>query len=214
MRRNSSILQQKNKKSSLQRSHNSSIDEGDIWNRNYNWVTFFSKNILNMENQEISMFQQTVIFNENDCIFVQPLCDFFKINEQNQYRNIKKDPILQNQWTKKSDELLFGDNYPRFCLTKKGFIRWIQIINPNTINPNLYKQFISYQILVFDYIYGSTLEKEQAKVDYTRLRKLKRLYGIIGREIQKTQGNVTNYLDNTFIQHKLNFTPNKVIKTQ
>jgi len=32
---------------------------------------------------------------------------------------------------------LFGDNYPRLCLDKKGFIRWIHLLNPNIIDKNL-----------------------------------------------------------------------------
>ena len=79
-----------------------------------------------METTALTMFNQTVKY-EQEYIWLKPVCDFFKINYENQTRKIKNDPILANQSTKKSNSLMFGDKYPRILLTKKGFIRWVQL---------------------------------------------------------------------------------------
>ena len=69
-------------------------------------------------------------------------------------------------------------------LTKKGFIRWIQTINHNTVREDLRDKFIQYQTMIFDYLYGSAHEHATAKANYNRLQKLNRLYSKIGNEIQ------------------------------
>ena len=63
-------------------------------------------------------------------IFIKPLCDFFGINHQRQYVRIQNDVILARSCTKMCKMLANGHNYPRIWLDKRGFIRWIQIINP------------------------------------------------------------------------------------
>jgi hypothetical protein len=103
------------------------------------------------------LFIESIKMHQNDAIFVQPICDLFQINGQNQVRLIKKDPILSKEWTKKSDEFAFGDNHLRICLTKKGFVRWIQIINPNIVASELREKLENFQTFVFDYIYGDGL---------------------------------------------------------
>jgi len=110
-----------------------------------------------MENSELELFQKTIVLEENTYVFIQPLCDFFDINVENQSRIIKNDIVLESQSTKKSNNFLFNDNRQRTCLTKKGFIRWIQLLNPNIVKPELRQQLIQYQTLVFDYIYGQAL---------------------------------------------------------
>jgi len=121
-----------------------------------------------MENNNIIIFDKTVIYDDNECIFIHPLCELFQINIQNQLRIIHDDPILSIQGTKKSSKFLFGDNFKRVALTKKGFIRWIQIINPNTVNVKLKEKFIQYQCDIFDYIYGEAIIpniKKQFEID-------------------------------------------------
>jgi len=83
-----------------------------------------------MENTDLSMFDQTVIYDKNNYIFVQNLCDFFELNYQNQQRFIEKDHILSTCRIKSSDMLLFSNNKKRTCLTKEGFLRWVEILNP------------------------------------------------------------------------------------
>jgi len=130
-----------------------------------------------MNEQDLALFQKTIISDENNHIFVQPLCDFFGISNQNQSRIIKTDPILSKEWTKKSNEFLFGDKHSRNCLSKKGFLRWIQLISPNIVKQELKEKLIEYQVLVFDYIYGSHLIpnlKRQYEID-NRLKELNKI---------------------------------------
>jgi hypothetical protein len=68
---------------------------------------------------------------------------------------------LQSIQIKKSDYLAFGDNRQRILLPKVGFIRWIQLINPNTVAPELRDKFIGFQTFVFDHIYGAAEQQRR-----------------------------------------------------
>lgn len=149
------------------------------------------------------MFHNTVHF-ESDYIWLKPVCDFFKINYENQTRKIKTDRILANHSTKKSSSLLFGDNYQRVLVDKIGFIRWIQLISVTTIDKDLQEQFSIYQELVFEYLYGSLQEEQETKMYYQRLRKLERLYGKVGAEIKRVKQLLAGHLDNKY-QTRLEF---------
>jgi hypothetical protein len=163
-----------------------------------------------METTSLEIFRIT-IRESHGMIFIKPLCDFFKIDSENQVVNIKNDPILVNCYGKNRDKSIFGDNYPRFSLPKKGFIRWIQIINPNLVSEDLRDKFIHYQALIFDYMYDSVETEEQAGADYKRLRELKFQYAEIGREIQRIEKSFNKYLENKFTQTSIEFTDNKTI---
>lgn len=156
-----------------------------------------------MENSAVEMFKSTVQY-EDEYIWLKPVCDFFKINYENQTRKIKSDRILANHSTKKSNSLMFGDNYPRILVDKIGFIRWIQLINVKTIDENLQEKFGKYQEKVFDYLYGSLQEEKETRTHYLRLRKLERLYGRIGAEIKREKKLLAGYLNNKY-QMKINF---------
>ncbi len=105
----------------------------------------------------IKLFTETVKTSENDVIFVQPICDLFEISLQNQQRIIQNDPVLSKDWTKKSSKMIFGNEHPRTALSRKGFIRWIQLINPNNVKEDLREKLTEYQTMIFDYLYGETL---------------------------------------------------------
>lgn len=129
-----------------------------------------------MENSEITIFKNTIIYDENNYIFIQPLCDFFEINYKNQQRFIQNDQILKSEGIKKSHSLMFNDNYKRAALTKKGFVRWIQLLNPNIVKSELREKLIQYQCFIFDYIYGEPLIpniKRQFEID-SRMKVLNR----------------------------------------
>jgi P22_AR N-terminal domain len=158
-----------------------------------------------MENQTLTTYQQTVVFVDRDQIAVKPLCDFFGIEYDNQVKKIRSDAILQFETGKKPCETLFGDKRERVFLSKKGFLRWIQVLNGSLVRPELQEALYNYQRYIFEYMYGDAARNDQAKIDYIRLKKLKHLYGAIGREIQIVQGNLTNNLDNMFIQQSINF---------
>jgi hypothetical protein len=109
-----------------------------------------------MENFDI--FKQTVVGDENlTYIFIHPICEIFEINLHNQQRFIQNDGILSSLWTKKSNNLMFGDNRQRTALTKIGFLRWIQLINPSIVKPELQDKLRQYQTLIFNYINGEGL---------------------------------------------------------
>ena len=127
-----------------------------------------------------------------------PLCDFFGITYKWQITVIKSDPILKNEWKKTSSEMQFGDNRSRVCLTKKGFIRWVQLLNVNLVREELRERFIQYQAFIFDFMYGGLDRKEEASNSYARLKKLKRLYGKIGAEIQQCEKEVKKYFEDHF----------------
>lgn len=113
---------------------------------------------MNMENNEIEIFKRTIVGDENlTCIFIHPICEMFEIDRENQRKFIQNDPILSRSTLKKTAESIFGDKYNRLALSKNGFLRWIQLLNPNIVKPELKEQLISYQIAIFDYLSGETL---------------------------------------------------------
>jgi hypothetical protein len=179
-----------------------------------------------METTALQMFTDTVKETDN-MIWVRPLCDFFQIDVQNQYTKIKNDPILGKLYGKNSTDLvqnekLYGKNSTdfgindkngRILLTKKGFIRWIQIINPNIIPFQLLDQFIEYQEKIADFLFGSVEEHEMISAANNRLQNLKGQYSQLGNEIRRTQGELQQLLNNRY-QYRLPFTAAKTIEKQ
>lgn len=157
-----------------------------------------------METTTLAMFRQTVQY-DGQLIWVRPVCDFFEISVQNQHRKLKNDVILGNLWIKKSTDLGKIDENGRILLSKKGFIRWIQIINANTITDHLRERFVKFQDLIFDYLYGSAEEEENIKLHYARLQKLERLYSKVGTEIKREKTTVAQLLNGRYTQLSLNF---------
>lgn len=163
-----------------------------------------------MKATDLDLFHKTVQMYDQSYIWIKPVCDFFGINYENQTRKISSDAILANQSTKKSNSLIFGDNYLRVLLTKKGFIRWIQLINANTIADNLREQFIKYQSLVFDFLYGSFEENEAIRVEYARNKKLKRLSIKIQNEIRISNQKIQSFMDGRFLQQTIDFSSKRI----
>lgn len=163
-----------------------------------------------MKATDLDLFHKTVQMYDQSYIWIKPVCDFFGINYENQTRKISSDAILANQSTKKSNSLIFGDNYLRVLLTKKGFIRWIQLINANTIADNLREQFIKYQSLVFDFLYGSFEENEAIRVEYARNKKLKRLSIKIQNEIRISNQRIQSFMDGRFLQQTIDFSSKRI----
>lgn len=119
------------------------------------------------KNLELALLQ-SIKKSESDSIFIDPVCSFFGIQTRNQLDRIKKDPICQSDMQKISCQPVFGDNNMRYCLGKRGFIRWIQIINAAIVRNELRELFIKYQVAVFDYLYNGT---EARKLQLEDLRK-------------------------------------------
>lgn len=170
-----------------------------------------------METTTLKMFTETV-HEENNLIWIKPLCDFFNISLQNQQRKLKNDPIFSKLWIKKSTDLEetanlngkkstdFGeiDLNGRILLTKKGFIRWIQTLNPNIIDLNLQQQFIQYQEKVSDYLFGTMEEHEAISATMKKLNDLKKLYSEVGNDIRTTQKELQELLNQRY-QYRLPF---------
>ena len=106
---------------------------------------------------------------------------------------------------------MFGDNYLRFCLDKKGFVRWIQIINPNIIVGNLRESFLLYQEMIFDYLYGAAEEQMMIGKLNAQLQALKSEYSRIGNEIRITQRELFEVLNRRY-QYSIPFdTQTKIV---
>lgn len=88
--------------------------------------------------------------------FVKPICDFFKIDYENQVKRINRDKICQTDTGKKADESVFGDNIPRLTLQDRGFSRWIQIINPSIVAGELREKFELFQANIFQYLWSGS----------------------------------------------------------
>jgi hypothetical protein len=134
----------------------------------------------------IELFEKAII-KDDDYVFVKPICDLFDLNYQSQMRIIRNDHFLSKYWIKKSNTLLFGDNYERYALQKRAIIRWIQLINPKIVHQNLQDDFINFQYSIFDFMFSKIIDEENHRKTYLRLHKMKTLYGKIGREIQNLE---------------------------
>jgi P22_AR N-terminal domain len=142
-----------------------------------------------MTNQELELITKTVQI-DNNFIYIKPICDYFEINYENQCRYIAKDTILKNWSTKKSNSLLFGDNYPRVLIGKNGFIRWIQQLNSNLVRKDLKDTLVTYQKNIFDFLYAAvenTTDNNKAIIQlYSKLDDLKLMRKDINSKIAHT----------------------------
>ena len=161
-----------------------------------------------MKNNEVTLFSQLVKY-EGEDVWIKPFCDFFGISYKWQVEVLKKDYILASMVRKNSSELLFGDKRERVLLPKKGFVRWIQIINPSTVDPELRPNFQFFQETVLDYLYGSSEEHDQAKINYNRLHKLERLYSKIGQEIKRVKSALQEHWNSRYLQTSMDFNDKK-----
>lgn len=163
------------------------------------WKGFFN---LTMEDK-IKIFEQTVVYVENQYIPVTLTCKFFGITYRGQIDKIKNNLVLQSEWKKISSEFIFGDKRSRVCLTKKGFIRWIQLLNVQLVTENLRETLSMYQSFIFDYMFGNIQSEDKTKLAYARLNKLKRLQSRIKSEINKSEKEIQTYLCSKFGQLEL-----------
>lgn len=163
-----------------------------------------------METTALKMFTETVK-EENNLIWVRPLCDFFQIDVQNQYIKIKKDPILAKLYGKNSTDLGKNDKNGRILLTKKGFIRWIQIINPTIIPDELREKFIEYQEKISDYLLGSMEEHEAISATMQQLNEWKMKYSDAGNMVKQKQKELNELLNQRY-QYRLPFNEQKKLE--
>jgi len=161
--------------------------------------------------ESLAMFKETIIV-EQELIWIKPVCDFFQINYKWQCEVIRKDHILISMDRKTSPHLAFGDKRSRILLPKKGFIRWVQLINPTTVAESLREKFMKYQEMIFDYFYGSAEEEQKVQVSFKRLRKMERIYNKLGNEIKKVKKEIDNHWNQKYLQLSVPFEPKKSIE--
>lgn len=170
-----------------------------------------------METTTLGMFTDTIRYKGAN-IWIAPVCDFFQISLQNQQRKLKTDPILSKLWIKMSTDSLENENLDgkistdlgeidkngRILLTKKGFLRWIQIINPNTLQEELREKFIMYQEMISDFLFGSLAEHETITRVNHELQQWKQRYSEAGTMLMKKQAELILLL-NTRYQYRIQF---------
>jgi hypothetical protein len=147
-----------------------------------------------MDNQLTTTFEKTIV-KMDDFIFIEPICNYFGIAYRAQLRVINKDHILKSSSTKKCSKMLFGDNKQRIALNKRGFIRWIQLINTKTVHEKLRSKLEQYQIFIFDFLFGNLEKKEANSNTYNRLNKLKKLKRKINLHIKECETKLKYYVD-------------------
>lgn len=156
-----------------------------------------------MENTAIQMFKSTVSMDSVGVISAKPLCDFFGLDWSNQQKLFKNDPHLAQLMVKKPSTGTDGKTYEMIHFTKKGFLRWVQLINPNIVRDNLKEKFLNYQMLIFDYLYGSMEEQDKMQADYKRMRVLEETIKACKDELKDLKVSVDGYLDARFGQLSL-----------
>lgn len=161
---------------------------------------FFS--LIMENNTTLSMFNTTVKYS-GDHIFVKPFCDFFQIDYDNQLKRIYNDEICKTSAGKNTDKLIFGDKKERVTLSKVGFMRWIQLINPQIVQVSLREKLKEYQIMIFEFLLGKIQLEDKTQLAYARLNKLKRLQTKIKAEIKKSENQIEGYLASKFGQLEL-----------
>jgi hypothetical protein len=156
-----------------------------------------------MENTSIQMFKNTVVMDSTMVISAKPLCDFFGLDWSNQHKMIKNDPILPQLLSKKPTVAGDGKTREMVHFNKKGFIRWVQLINPNTVREELKDKLIEYQTFIFDYLYGSMEEQDKMQQDYKRMRELENTIRSCKDELKDIKASIESYLDGRFGQLSL-----------
>jgi hypothetical protein len=163
-----------------------------------------------MEITTLRIFSETVKI-DGDKIWVRPVCNFFQIDVRNQHKNIKKDAILSKMVGKNTPSLGEIDDYGRIWLTKKGFSRWIQIINPNIIPDELREQFIEFQSMLDDFLYGSAELHTAIRNTRAELVEWTAMYSTSGNMVKRKKKELDELLNNMF-QYRLPFNETKQLQ--
>jgi hypothetical protein len=146
-------------------------------------------------NEDIQIFTETVRYdNDEQYIFVKPLCDFFDIEYENVKKTVQRDEVLQRTSVIKADEFIFGDKRERIALTKPGFIRWVQLLNPDLVRPDLKDKLIHYQTKVTEWIMGNIDEDMKLRKAYKRSNEIDGIIKALKAEKKACDSFVQNYL--------------------
>lgn len=158
-----------------------------------------------METTSLVMFNATVKFID-DKIAIKPFCEFFGLDFQNQCDRIKRDPILNQLYGNFHTVAQDSKQRAMFCLTKRGFIRWIDRISPQNVAENLREKFIQFQILIDEFLYGSEQEQKYIAGLNNEIQMLQQQYSEIGNRIKQARKQLFAALNKRY-QYSLPFAP-------
>jgi hypothetical protein len=156
-----------------------------------------------METTALKMFESTVKY-EDSLIWVRPFCDFFQIDVRNQHKKIKNDPVLGKLVEKNRPDFGKIDENGRILLTKKGFLRWIMIINVNIIPEEMKTKFIQYQETISDFFYGSTEQEDTIRKLVGDSQAIDEKLRELARQKRMVKRLLTNALNERY-QYSINF---------
>lgn len=162
-------------------------------------------NNIIMEKQELIIFHDTIKTSGSE-VFVKPICDYFGIEYDNQLKVINNDPILKTSVGKNQSMLLFGDKRERVTLSKRGVIRWIQLINPQIVQVSLRDKLIEYQVLIFDFLYGNIEKEEENRNLFNELQGLRSQQKELNARIKEIKDQMQyNMIEKYGIQQQIDF---------
>jgi len=158
-----------------------------------------------METTALTMFTATVKFID-DKIAIKPFCEFFGLDYRNQKDRIKQDPILNQLCGNFHTVAQDLKQREMFCLTKRGFIRWIDRISPQNVAPELREKFIEFQILIDEHLNGSEQEQKYIAGLNNELQLLQQQYSEMGNRIKQARKDLFAALNKRY-QYSLPFAP-------
>lgn len=74
---------------------------------------------------------------------IKPTCETFRMSHDYQVSKIKKDIVLNQLHKKIKVTGADGKTYKMFCLTKRGYFRWIDRLNSNVL-PQEFREIFTY----------------------------------------------------------------------
>lgn len=155
---------------------------------------------------EIAFYTSAVKFADEDHIFVKPVCEYFGIKYKHQATKFSEDLILKRESRKFSHVPTFGDHQRHLAVTKRGFIRWVQLTNSSICHPSVAEKFEQFQLLIFDILYSGSIIKDQyiqyVKKEMKELDELRKEYGRQGNEIKKKKYHIEKVMGMEFGEWK------------
>lgn len=112
---------------------------------------------------------------------------------------------MKNLYTTKADTHVFGDNRPRAALTKIGFVRWVQMINPEIVDPSLKEKLTHYPLNVIEWIMGKVDVDAALRKAYKRSAEITDQIKELQSEKKRCDAFVKSYLVSKTYQTLLDF---------
>jgi hypothetical protein len=144
-------------------------------------------------------YLKAIVSSDRGYIWIKPFCEYFGINIRHQYRKIKSDFILKSIL----EDCDFGiiDANGRILLSRKGFIRWINILNINCIDDSLHDDFLFVMNIPDLYVYNHIHINELFIDTFKKLQATKKNYSGNGNEIKRLEKLLSQQID-SFLETK------------